>query len=179
MKMFIANGTHQNIDFQYRLPQYKSYRTQLIPIGGQIKLSGELTTDDIDRIILHHAIYGMVAAKELSNYKGYHIPYVYSVDEPVSAELIAELIVQNREFNDHLGKVLRQDAAVAVNATIESNLPPQSTERLTNLEMTIEELPSKDRDPVINEGIRITRDREKGAPQSPLDLATIRKARGF
>jgi hypothetical protein len=177
MQMFIANGMHQNIDFQYRLPQYKSYRTQLIPVGGQIRISGELTSDEIDRIALHHAIYGMVSARDFKNYRGFHIPYIYSVNEPISADLIAELVEQNRIYNVELGKQLRQEAAVAVSATIEDNLPPQTTERLKNLDMTIEEVPSKDRDATIDEGIRITRDIEKGAPQGPLDFALARKAR--
>jgi hypothetical protein len=163
MKMFIANGTHQNIDFQYRLKKYKTYRTQLIPIGGQIGLSGELEKEEIDKIALDHAIYGMVHYKELSNYKGFHVPYVYSVDVPVPSEAIAELIVQNREYNDELGKRLRKEAAIAVNATIES----ATTDHLANFEMTIEERKSNVRDPTISEGIRVTRDAERGAPQGP------------
>jgi hypothetical protein len=177
MQMFIANGLHQNIDFQYRLPQYKSYRTQMIPIGGQIRISGELSQEDIDKIILGHAIYGMVGAKEISKFKGFHIPYVYSIDEPISETIILELVLHNREYNEQLGVKLRKDAAVAVNTLIEENM----SDKLTNLEMTIEEVPSKDRDPVIFEGIRVTRDRERGAPQgpeiSPFDLASARKAK--
>jgi hypothetical protein len=163
MRMYIANGTHQNIDFQYRLPEYKSYRQQNIPIGGQIRISGELSSKDIEAIAEHHAIYGMVHAKEISNFKGFLIPYVYSIDEPVSVEIMTELIVQNREFNRLLGIKQRQEAAVTVSHQVEDALPGH----LKSLEMSVEEFPSKDRDPTINEGVRVTRDREKGAPQEP------------
>jgi hypothetical protein len=167
MRMYIANGTHQNIDFQYRLPETKSYRQQNIPIGGQIRISGELSAKDIDAIVEHHVIYGMVHAKEISNFKGFLIPYVYSIDEPVTVEIMTELIVQNREFNRLLGIKQRQEAAVTVNQQIEDQFPENMKNNLKNLEMTVEELPSKDRDPTINEGVRVTRDKEKGAPQDP------------
>src|SRR5580693_8988284 len=97
MQMFVANGTHQNIDFQYRLPDFKNYRRQMIPIGGQIKLSGELDQKQIDIIAQFHVKYGMVRVTELDQFKGYFIPYMYSIDKPIPAEKIVELVVSNRE----------------------------------------------------------------------------------
>jgi hypothetical protein len=161
--MFIGNGTHQNIDFQYRLPEYKTYRMQNIPIGGQIKISGELNEKQIDIIIQFHAKYGMVKYSEISDFHGYYIPYVYSVDNPVSEEVLSQLIIQNREYNKILGEKLRAEAAVAVNAMIEEN----AGEKLTSFEMEITENKRKDRDPEIDEKITITRSRERGAPQDP------------
>lgn len=163
MRMYVANGTHQYYDFQYRVPEYKSYRQQIIPMGGQIVLSGELSPKDIEMIIEHHTIYGMVSAKEFTNYRGHFIPYIYSIDEPISAETIAILITQNREYNTNMGIRLRREAAVTVNNMIEEN----TTDILKNLEVTIIEEQSKDRDATFAEGIRVTRDRELGAPQDP------------
>lgn len=181
MKMFIANGLHQNIDFQYRLPEVKGYRQQSIPIGGQIKISGDLSQKDIDLIVEHHQIYGMVPARDLHKFKGFLTPYVYSIDEPVSAELMTELIIQNREYNRAMGVKLRREAAVTVSSEIEEQMPPNMN-YLKNLELTIEELPSKDRDAEINEGIRVTRNPEKGAPQdpkeNPIDFASAQRRRG-
>jgi hypothetical protein len=175
MFMFVANGMHQNMDFQYRLPGTKTYRTQMIGIGEQVRLSGDLTREQVDVIIAHHSIYGMIAAKDISQFKGFHIPYVYALDNPVSAETIAELIVQNREYNFQLGRRLREEAAVAVSNEIEQN----TTDHLKSLEMTIEEMPSKERDATFSEGIRITRDKDKGAPQGPdrglLDFSLSRR----
>ncbi|HXB12378.1 MAG TPA: hypothetical protein VNZ45_10350 [Bacteroidia bacterium] len=103
-------------------------------------------------------------ASDISSYKGFFIPYVYSVDNPVHENIIAELIVQNRLFNKELGERLRRDAAVTVNATIEEN----AQDKLTNFEMTIEEYRVKDRDTQLApEGIRVTRSKERGAPQEP------------
>lgn len=159
MKLYIANGTHQIQDFQYRLPEYKTYRQQQIPIGGQIKISGELNEKQIEIIIQFHLKYGMTKHSEINDFKGYYIPYIYSVDNPISAEVIAELIIQNREFNKVKGEKLRAEAAVAVNSLIEEN----AGDKLTAFEMEITERKSKDRDPTIEEKIVVTRDEKRGA----------------
>jgi hypothetical protein len=162
--MFIANGMHQTLSFQYRLPEYKTYRQQRVPIGGQIRLSGELNEKQIDIIAQFHQKYGMVKASEIQMFKGYYIPYVYSVDAPISAEIIMELIVQNREYNRLLGEKLRAEAAIAVNALIEEN----AGEKLTSFEMEIFEKTDKNREEQpIGEKIVITRSKERGAPQDP------------
>jgi hypothetical protein len=162
-KMYVANGTHKNVDFQYRLPEYKNYRQQMIPIGGQQQLSGELNEKQIDIIIQFHRKYGIVKYSEISDFKGYFIPYVYSIDTSVPAEAIAELIIQNREYNKVLGERIRAEAAIAVNAMIEEN----ASDQLASFEVEITEKQSKDRDPTISEKITITRDEKRGAPQGP------------
>lgn len=169
MKMYIANGTHQSIDFQYRLPEYKNYRQQTIPIGGQIKISGDLSPQQIDLIIQFHVKYGMVKYNEISDFKGFFIPYVYSIDEPLSSEVIAELIIQNRSFNKDLGEKLRAEAAIAVNSQIETN----AKENVTTFQVEIQETVSKDRDPTISEKIVVTRDQNRGAPQGPTHRSPI------
>lgn len=133
----------------------------MIPIGGQIRISGELNEKQIDIIISFHLKYGMVKFSEINEYKGFFIPYVYSVDNPISAEVIAELIIQNREYNKKLGEKLRAEAAIAVNSMIEEN----AGDKLTAFEIEIKEKQTKDRDPEIDEKIVITRDKERGAPQ--------------
>lgn len=175
MKLYIANGSHSIIDFQYRVPEQKGIRQQTIPIGGQIRIAGELSKPDIDMIIEHHTIYGMVHFREISDYKDMFIPYIYSVDTYMSSDTISELIVQNREFNTELGKRQRRDAALTVAGMIEEEMKDE----LKNFEMSVVEEDSKVRDATFSEGIRVTRDKEKGAPQGPLDLAQARKARSM
>jgi hypothetical protein len=164
MLMYVANGMHQTLSFQYRLPEYKTYRQQKVPIGGQVRLSGDLNEKQIDIIAQFHQKYGMVKATDIHMFKGYFIPYVYSVDNPVSSELIMELIIQNREYNRILGEKLRAEAAIAVNNMIETN----AGEKLTSFEMEIMEKTDKNREEQpIGEKIVITRSKERGAPQDP------------
>jgi hypothetical protein len=164
MKMFVANGTHQNIDFQYRLPEVRNYRQQIINIGGQIRISGDLSAKDIDAIISAHEIYGMVEASEISQKHGTHIPYIYSVDKPISANSIAELVAHNRVVNNALGVKYRQEAAVAVSQQITNN--NENPDVLRSLEMGIKEKPSN-KDLEVDEVVRVTTDFERGASQDP------------
>jgi hypothetical protein len=163
VKLYVGNGTHHVIDFQYRLPEFKTYRMQMIAIGGQTRLSGDLNEKQIEIIISFHIKYGMVKYSEINDFKGFFIPYIYSIDAPISSEVLTELIVQNRAYNKRIGEKLRAEAAIAVNAQIEENAGAQ----LTAFEMEITEKDSKDRDPTIAEKIVITRDQKKGAPQDP------------
>jgi hypothetical protein len=172
MKLYIANGSHQVQDFQYRLPEVKNYRQQIIPIGGQIRISGDLSKEDIDLIIEHHTVYGMVHYKDIANHKDMEIPYIYSVDNFIPVDVMTALIVQNREYNTEKGKEQRQAAALTVNNMIEESL----SDKLKNFEMTVVEEQSKVRDATFSEGIRVTRDKDRGAPQGPIDLSTRRKS---
>jgi hypothetical protein len=165
MKLYIGNGTHQNLDFQYRLPEYRSYRTQPIAVGGQTRISGDLTPAQIDIIIQFHTKYGMIKFSEISNFRGFFIPYIYRIDEAISKETLEELIVQNRVFNANESRRLRAEAALAVSAQIEDNL---NGEKISNFQMEIEEKPSKERDATMEpETFQVTRDRKRGAPQEP------------
>jgi hypothetical protein len=164
MKMFIANGTHQNIDFQYRIPEYKNYRQQTIPIGGQIRISGELSPKDVEAIITTHEIYGMVEASKIADFRGWHIPYIYAIGEPINAGVIAELVAHNRVVNTELGMKYRQEAAVALDGLIKDNT---KGDKLNQIEMTIEEVDTKIKEPEIHEKVRVTTDRERGASQDP------------
>jgi hypothetical protein len=163
MKMYIVNGLNAAIDFQYRLPEYKTYRMQNIPIGGQIRISGELNEKQISIIAQFHAKYGMIHVNEIDQFRNVLIPYMYSTDTPITQEKIVELIIHNREVNKRLGEKLRAEAAIAVNAQIEEN----AGEQLTSFEMEIVEKKMNDRDQEIEEKIVITRSKERGAPQDP------------
>jgi hypothetical protein len=170
MRMYVANGTHQNIDFQYRLPEVKNLRQQSIPIGGQIRISGDLSQKDIDSIINCHVIYGLVNTKEMRNRRGWFVPYVYSIDEPIAHDIIRELITQNRLITDERGRQQRENAAVTVHKQIQDG----TTDRLMNLEMVIEEQATKNKDAEFYEKIQVTNLQEKGAPQDPKN-PTIRR----
>jgi hypothetical protein len=163
MQMFIANGSHQNIDFQYRLPEYKNYRQQNIPIGGQIKISGDLSPKDVEAIITTHEIYGMVDVNKISDFRGWYIPYAYSLGDPIKAGTIAELVAHNREVNTELGIKYRQEAAVALDGLIKENT---TNNKVNQIELSVEEI-SKNKDAEVNQKIRVTTDRERGASQDP------------
>jgi hypothetical protein len=174
MNMYVANGTHQSIDFQYRLPEVRNYRQQNIPEGGQIRISGNLSQKDIDKIIECHEIYGLIDYRELPSRRGLHTMYIFNIGEPVPVSAIQELIIHNRAVNDETGRIAREEAAVALHKVIQDN----TTDRLKSLEFNIEEKATNNRDGEVRENITVTKLPERGASQDR-DKPTIRRTSAF
>ena len=159
MKLYIANLTHQRQDFQYRLPEDGKIRKQTIEIGEQIQISGDLNTPEIDAIIEQHAIYGLINVTDIDRTKAF-AGTCYSVGKPVNMERVRYAILHNQEVLEERGRDLRKEAAVAANNSIEE----QTQGGLKALELSVEELPTKDKpDGDINEKIRVTRSEGPGS----------------
>lgn len=138
-KMFVANCTNQVQSFMYHVIGAKNYRNQPIDIGRQVQLSGDLDTKQIESIAEQHARYGMVKADELDRATG-HIPILYSVDKPVSLTQMRRAAEHNKAVLLAKGRETRQAAALAVNASVESQAPGI----LNSLELSIEEQENRD-----------------------------------
>jgi hypothetical protein len=159
-KMYILNCTRQVQEFWYRLPESSKLLHQLIPIGGQIQVAGELNTPEIDAIIEQHSRYGMVAFSEINKSQPF-VGYCYQIDKRFGN--IVEALQRGLEHNDMVleerGQQLREEAAVAINQSIEDQRAPA---RLTALEMTVEE---EGDEGTFHKGVKVTKDRSV-TPQS-------------
>lgn len=163
MNLYIANCSMQNISFVYRIPGNPSPRTQIIPIGQQVKISGELTSDEIDSIIDQHRVYGLVDVKEIERVRGKFGGMCYSIGSPVSSDKLGYARQIKIESLVEQGKKIRQEAAISVSNQIEENL--EGNMNLNGLEMTIQEEDRKlsadeEGGKRIAEGIRVRRDAE-------------------
>ena len=157
MKLFIGNATKQNHDFCYWIPNAKSARTQRVPIGGQIAISGDLSQTDIDAIIQQHAPYGLAASSEADHVREF-VGLCYSVDRPIRAETLEKLMHHNTRVLVEKGKVIRREASVAGNDQLANNLTESGRpETLRQMEASLVEENHDDRspDPVIAEGYRV------------------------
>jgi len=148
MKMYIANCTPQVQDFHYRLPENAKLLKQTIPLGQQIQIPGDLTQFDIDAIIEQHSRYGMVRVGEIDRTKAF-IGVCYDIDRKVDMDRVRNAIEHNYEVLEERGKIIRQEAAVAVNNSIEE----QTGGGLNALEARIEEV---GKDATMDETIRGT-----------------------
>ncbi len=169
-KMYVANATPQNHNFIYRLPGKIDYIRQNIPAGGQVQLSGDLTTMEIDAVVEQHAPYGLVSAREVDRTKPF-AGLCYALDKPVQLGKIESLIEHNREVMTERGRQLRTEAALAVNERVENELfERQMPDTVRSLEMHVEEISRGQRgddSPEFNEGVRVTREGEPGGTPSP------------
>jgi hypothetical protein len=165
-KMYIANCTNQVQDFQYRLPESNKIYKQPISIGDQIRLSGDLSTPDIEAIISQHQIYGLVPVSEIDRSKDF-VGLCWQLDRPIDVEKVKRALAVNMRVLDARGKEIRKEAAVAVSNSVEAELS-NTPDRLKALEFSIEEQPNKDgRDIQVNEQLRVTRDPSQAAPKPP------------
>lgn len=120
MKLFVANTSKQHQQFLWRSPENPKITPTDIPVGQQRQIGGELTKDVVDSIIAHHARYGMRAAREIKNYRGY-VGLAYSVDKPVDMETFYEQEERNSSALDESSQALREEtAAVIANQTSET-----------------------------------------------------------
>ena len=172
-KMYVANLTRQAQDFIYRLPETRKSTFQQIPVGGQVLLSGDLTTKDIEAVIQQHAPYGMVPAAEVAKRREFN-GLCFALDRPVPIEALRRGLEANRAVLDARGVELRRQAAIAVN-----NLTQDADPDVAAMEVEIIEQDSKDggAEATLSEGIRVDRNAPSGSTEGRPDRRTPAKPR--
>jgi len=96
VKLFIANCTKQHQQFWYRVPETGQLKSEDIPVGTQVLLGKkDFTEAQIAGIVDKHRVYGLVAASQVKNMRGF-VGLCYSIGDPVRMEAI----VEGAELND-------------------------------------------------------------------------------
>lgn len=160
MRLYIGNATRQLQNFTYRLPEVPGARSQMILIGGQIAISGDLNKRQIDAIIEQHEPYGLIAIEDIDRTRPF-VGLCYSLDREISPGAIEKLMRHNTSVLVERGKSLRVAAAVVEENRINNQLQDNDLRPLRNFEMSVVEespLPSPDGTEPVAEGYRIQRD---------------------
>lgn len=137
MKLFIANCSHQQQHFNYRMLESTRSFEQYVPIGQQIHISRtDLSQADVDYIVEQNRKYGWLSVDEAKNKLGdKNIPMVFSVDRPISSADMYRIINHNRGVLTQDGAERRKEAAVNAHHVI-SQIDPEAANTLS---MTIKE----------------------------------------
>jgi hypothetical protein len=162
--LYIGNASKLNLDFQYCVERGSAVqpcapRSQPIPPGTQIRISGELSSDQIDHILRQHAKYGLVASASIDQSKGFH-GTCYSIGKPITGMRLALLMKQNHAALIVRGREIREQSAVAQSGLLETTLAEQGRpETLTQMDLTIqeEEHDPNNIEPQLSEGFRVVR----------------------
>jgi len=176
-KLFIGNPSKQHHQFIYRLVDTRNFQQIERPIrfGAQVQLVGDLSTPQIDGIILQHAPYGMIPVDEIERTRGF-IPLIYSIDKPIPQAKLLRAMNQNQGVLVERGKQSRQEAAVANSVALERNLEesPGSGITLNGVETEVIQQGGAmvDNEP-FSERMRVTRN-EEGATPTPIGKARRR-----
>lgn len=175
-KLYIANPKTQAETFSYRVPDERvdpsrpshgvslsGVRTQDIPPGGYITLSGDLSTGQIDAIIDQHQKYGLYRIEDVSRRQPDYVSLLCTIDKPPSLSILEGVMRRNIELLHIRGREMRKLAAVSVNNRIETDMQESRMPgQLTKLEMEIVEQRTVSSDTPETEAqrVRVTRDTE-------------------
>jgi hypothetical protein len=180
VKLYVANASQQNWQFNYWLPETPRSITEPIIAGSQIWVAKrDLPSTVIDSIIQQHRVYGLGTVQEAlrdPNFSG----LAYSIDRPVSQMMIIQLATRRQQILVEQGRRSRQEAAVATDASImdlmqSSGLPG----RLEEVDMSVQEVEGtrdpRDDSPEVSEGVLVTR-RSPGEKSTPRSRGQGRRA---
>ena len=141
-QLFIGNATHQYHEFIYMVPGSPNI-TQRIDPGGQIRISakgGNLSPEDIEAIVRHHAVYGLIPVSEVATRTEDFRGLCYSIDTPISVDRLREQIMKNREVMISRGVEARRAAAVASDSRLRQDILEQGRpDHLMGLTIEVEE----------------------------------------
>ena len=160
MKLYIANCSQQSQVINYRIIEFPRAMTQPCDIGQQIMVgSRDLSLPQIEGVIRDMRIYGLMTVEEVSALRNTSqtIPFVASVDKPVTTDTIQKVMLHNRGVLRLRGKKLREEAAIATSMKM-SEMTPGAAQ---TLEMSIQEEKTGSLahdDEIISEGVRISTD---------------------
>jgi hypothetical protein len=167
-ELYIGNATKHTHVFAYRALERLGVITQVIPTGGQIRVSPNGMTSDLNSLEIEYIVgqqraYGLIPIEELDKTNPFY-GLIYSIGKPLSEEKLRRAIDKRENELRIMGQKIRQEAALAVNSQIESRIGAP----LRQLEMSFtEEEPRSGYADIIDhvsEGVRVTRTTEDGSP---------------
>jgi len=172
--LYIGNATKQNMIFAYAVRRETGelhVRSQPIPVGNQVKVSGNLSQDDIDAIIVQHAKYGMVPADTIDRARAFH-GTCYSIGKPITAARLTYLIEYNMAQLVDQGIEIRRANAVAQNLNVIKALDEAGRqESLNALRITVQQEKADPNNtvPQMSEGLIVTENMgmNPNAPPTP------------
>lgn len=150
MKLFIANTTKQRHIFTFRVLETGRLRQIPIEHGSQMAvLDG--STDEIEAVIKHHQVYGLIDASKIDQSRQF-VGLCYSIDKPVSANIIEKTI---RDNNDHLTRNAHNRRQASV-AALDTSLRESGIGYDGEMEFSAEQAKGRDETddtPTVNEKI--------------------------
>lgn len=157
MKLYIANTTKQRHIFSFRT--LETGRLRQIPIAhGSQMLVLDGSSEEVDAVIQHHQIYGLVDATKIDQSKQF-VGLCYSINKAVPASVIEKALRDNDEHLTRNSHGRRQASVAAMDSTLRDS----GTGYNGDMEFSVEQTKGRednDDTPVVNEKI-VTEKRSK------------------
>lgn len=142
--LLVANGTHQNIDFQYRVPEFDKVFSTLIPAGRQLELPVDLNEIQVKFVIAQLERYGARPANDadhLATPRG----LLFSLRKPITTDQLDEAREKDAAIRQEIADQQVENAGIAtpaINGEVGAHLK-ESTLEVRELEPTSSERPVK------------------------------------
>jgi hypothetical protein len=162
--MWVANCTTQVWEFAYTLPGGKRSRRQIIEVGRQIRLAGELSPLDIQAIVRQWERYGLRPITEVKSLRDY-TGLIFSLDGPINPEkYVKPVLIVNHDVLEERGRQQRIEAGIASAAQLSESAKAAGMP-MGDLEVSIIEDEHTDgTEPTFAETVKITRKTSKTKP---------------
>jgi hypothetical protein len=159
-ELFIANTTKRHHDFDYRIPENPKLIRQSIRAGEQVRIGGDLRSEDIQAIIDQHIQYGLISANDVKRSADF-VGLCYSIGKPVPAANVMTAFEQNDGVLTKRGEEIRKAAAIAFDASVAASIPGVGPETTTEI---VEDVKRSDPnyDQKVNEVIEVSRSVKRG-----------------
>lgn len=137
--LYVGNATKLRFDFCYRVPETTTLRTQRIEPGMQERITGDLSTEQIDAIIAQHAKYGLINESDIDRARAFH-GTCYSIGKPLTVARLTYLMSKNMDQLVTRGDEIRRANAIAQNSLFERALTESGRpERVAALDLTVQQ----------------------------------------
>lgn len=112
MYVYVANGTHQHIQFNYRLPETKSFRALEIRAGRQTRFTEDFDEHALSVLVEQLERYGAVGVADVKNIV---LPrsLIYSVDRKISSDKINEARLKDEAARQEVAAQKLEEAGLA------------------------------------------------------------------
>lgn len=157
MKLYIANTTKQRHIFSFRT--LETGRLRQIPIShGSQMLVLDGSSEEVDAVIQHHQIYGLVDATKIDQSKQF-VGLCYSINKAVPASVIEKALRDNDEHLTRNSHGRRQASVAAMDSTLRDSGTGYNGDMGFSVEQT-KGREDNDDTPIVNEKI-VTEKRSK------------------
>jgi hypothetical protein len=183
MKLYVANASLQTHQFQYRIPDSPQLRQREIPSMGQAILPDDMNQAQIDYVVNQMAPYGFPSADDVRsrNTPKKFTRLVYSVDRPVSENIIAALFsgnqVAQKEVSDEMRKTIAYETDRQISEDVARAQQQEALADLHSVQFQVEEQePSRGFERPDEEVVNVIYDVAKQDGQAKLGRGRPRKS---
>lgn len=139
MKLYIANTSKQRHTFAFRVLETGRLRQIPIEHGSQMLVLDNASSDQVEAVIQHHAVYGLINASNIDQSTAF-VGLCYSIDKPVISSVIEKAI---RDNDNHLSRGAHQTRQASL-AALDKTLSENGSGYAGEMEFTVEQAKSRE-----------------------------------